>query len=226
MSVGSERLRLREYRLQLGWTQQELADRLAHLAWMEYREHVAVNADMAAKWERGVKGVSPRYRELLCRLFGVTADQLGAAGSVLAPHMLQAWKDGASARRTMLGLLDPAATDPVGRARAVTATVADLEQLAERYQTLHETADPAALMTSVAAHLRMTGDALRHEPEPGERRRLLRNQAQVWPPMIWATRCLAGRTSAWPATAPARLATSTSPPSRTATPLAWPPPKE
>ncbi|MGH2456887.1 MAG: helix-turn-helix transcriptional regulator [Pseudonocardiaceae bacterium] len=262
MSADAERPRVREYRVQLGWTQQELADRLAHLAWMEYREHVAVNADMAAKWERGVKGVSPRYRERLCRLFGVTADQLGlkntpslvaarevspgrdeslvglvdqaaqlldqlgAAGSVLAPHMLQAWKDGASARRTMLGLLDPAATDPVGRARAVTATVADLEQLAERYQTLHETADPAVLMTSVAAHLRMTGDALRHEPEPGERRRLLRNQAQVWPPMIWATRCLAGRTSAWPATAPARLATSTSPPSRTATPLAWPPPKE
>ncbi|MCA1676227.1 MAG: hypothetical protein LC799_29985, partial [Actinobacteria bacterium] len=34
-------------------------------------------------------------------------------------------------------------------------------------------------MTSVAAHLRMTGDALRRDPEPGERRWLLRNQAQV-----------------------------------------------
>src|ERR1051326_2284167 len=110
---------------------------------MEHREHVAVNADMAAKWERGVKGVSPRYRDLLCRLFGVTADQLGlksapgpvaagevspggdeslvgmvnqsaqlldqlgAAGSVLAPHLLHAWKDTATTRRTMLGLLDP-----------------------------------------------------------------------------------------------------------------------
>lgn len=215
MSVGSERPRLREYRTRLGWTQQELADRLAHLAWMEHREHVAVNADMVAKWERGVKGVSPRYRELLCRLFGVTADQLGvkstpasvavrempsggdeslvrmvdsaahlldqlgAAGSVLAPHMLGAWKDAATTRRTMLGLLDPAAADPAGRARATTATLAELEQLAERYHDLYETADPPALLTSVAAHLRMTAAALGRDPEPGERRRLLRNQAQV-----------------------------------------------
>ncbi|HEX2300445.1 MAG TPA: helix-turn-helix transcriptional regulator [Pseudonocardiaceae bacterium] len=215
MSEGSQRLRLREYRTRLGWTQQELADRLAHLAWMEHREHVAVNADMVAKWERGVKGVSPRYRELLCRLFGVTADQLGlksspapvaarevspggdeslvglvdraaqildqlgAAGTALAPHMLHTWKDAATTRRTMLGLLDPAATDPEGRARAVTATIAELEQLAERYDALYETADPPTLMTPVAAHLRMTAAALGCGSEPGERRRLLRNQAQV-----------------------------------------------
>ncbi|MGH3779021.1 MAG: helix-turn-helix domain-containing protein [Pseudonocardiaceae bacterium] len=215
MTADSERPRLREYRLQLGWTQQEMADRLAHLAWMERREHVAVNADMIAKWERGVKGVSARYRELLCRLFGVTPDQLGlrnvpvsaaarsvppgedqslvamldnaarlldqlgAAGTALAPHMLHAWKDAVTTRRTMLGLLDPAATDPVGHARTTTATIADLEQLADRYHALYETADPAALMTPVAAHLRMTADALRRTPTPDERRRLLRNQAQV-----------------------------------------------
>ena len=44
---------LREYRLGLGWTQQEMAERLAHLAWMKHRKRVAVNADMIAKWERG-----------------------------------------------------------------------------------------------------------------------------------------------------------------------------
>ncbi|MCA1600269.1 MAG: helix-turn-helix transcriptional regulator, partial [Acidobacteria bacterium] len=215
MSADSERPRLREHRVQLGWTQQELADRLAHLAWMEHREHIAVNADMVAKWERGVKGVSPRYRELLCRLFGVTADQLGlkntpapvaarevspggdeslvsmvdraaqlldqlgAAGSALAPHMLHAWKEAVTTRRTVLGLLDPAATDPVGHARAATATIADLEQLADRYRALYETADPSALMTPVAAHLRMTADALRRDPTADERRRLLCNQARV-----------------------------------------------
>lgn len=215
MTADSEHPRLREYRLQLGWTQQEMADRLAHLAWMKHRERVAVNADMIAKWERGVKGVSPRYRELLCDLFGVTADQLGlkntpaaaasravspgrdeslvgmlnnaaqlldqlgAAGTALAPHLLHAWKDAFTTRRTMLGLLDPAATDPVGHARAATATIAELEQLAERYHALYETADPAALMTPVAAHLRMTAAALRRDPAPEQRRRLLRNQTQV-----------------------------------------------
>ncbi|MGH3589504.1 MAG: helix-turn-helix domain-containing protein [Pseudonocardiaceae bacterium] len=214
MTTDVERPRLRELRIELGWTQQELADRIAHLAWMERHEHVGVNADMVAKWERGVKGVSPRYRELLCRLFGVTSgqlglkntppasadrsrltddqslvamldnaagllDQLGAAGTALAPHMLHAWKDAATTRRTMLGLLDPSATDPVGHARAVTATVADLEQLAARYHALYDTADPEALLTSVTAHVRMAQDALRHNPAPDERRRLLRNLAEA-----------------------------------------------
>jgi transcriptional regulator with XRE-family HTH domain len=215
VTTDAERPRLRDLRTDLGWTQQELADRIAHLAWIERRDRVGVNADMVAKWERGVKGVSPRYRELLCRLFGVTPDQLGlkntspvpadrtrsltddqslvvmldnaagildqlgAAGTALAPHMLHAWKDAVTTRRTMLGLLDPSATDPVGHARATTATVADLEQLAKRYRALYETSDPAALLTSVAAHVRLAQDALRQDPAPNERRRLLRNLAEV-----------------------------------------------
>jgi transcriptional regulator with XRE-family HTH domain len=215
VTTDAERLRLRELRTDLGWTQQELADRIAHLAWMERRERVGINADMVAKWERGVKGVSPRYRELLCRLFGITPnqlglkntppvtaertrpltddqslvamldnaagllDQLGAAGTALAPHMLHAWKDAVTTRRTMLGLLDPSATEPVGRARVATATVTDLEQLAERYHALYDTADPAALLTSVAAQVRLAQDALHQDPAPDERRRLLRNLAEV-----------------------------------------------
>ena len=213
MTADAERPRLRELRTELGWTQHEMAERIAHLAWMERRERVGVNADMVAKWERGAKGISPRYRELLCRLFGVTPDQLGlksspvtgatrsrindqslvtmldnaaslldqlgAAGTALAPHMLHAWKDAVTNRRTMLGLLDPGATDPAGHARAATATVADLEQLAERYQALYETADPAALLTSVAAHVHMAQDAPRQNPGADERRRLLRNLAEV-----------------------------------------------
>jgi tetratricopeptide (TPR) repeat protein len=79
----------------------------------------------------------------------------------------------------MLGLLDPSATDPVGHARAATATVADLEQLAERYHALYETADPSVLLTSVAAHVHMAQDALRQDPGADERRRLLRNLAEV-----------------------------------------------
>jgi DNA-binding transcriptional regulator YiaG len=60
VTTDAERPRLRELRIELGWMQQELADRLGHLAWMERREHVGVNADMVAKWERGVKGISPQ----------------------------------------------------------------------------------------------------------------------------------------------------------------------
>jgi transcriptional regulator with XRE-family HTH domain len=215
VAADAERPQLREYRLQLGWTQQEMADRIAHLAWMERRERAGVNADMVAKWERGVKGISPRYRELLCHLFGVTPDQLGlknvpsagadrvgakvddqslvamldnaaglldqlgAAGTALAPHMLHVWKEAITTRRTMLGLLDPSATDPISHARATTATVADLEQLAERYQALYDTADPTALLTSAAAHVRMAQDTLRQNLPTDIRRRLLRNLAEV-----------------------------------------------
>jgi transcriptional regulator with XRE-family HTH domain len=207
------RPRLRELRHEAGWTQQQLADKLAHLAWAHGQGHAAVNADMVAKWERGVKGISPRYRALLCQLFGVTADQLGfapapqiatsrpvrdaeslvsllddaaslldqlgAAGTALAPHMLSAWKDTVTSRKTMLGLLDPAATDPAGHAHAATATITDLEQLAQRYLALHASADPAALLTPVTAHIRMARAALSREHTDAEQRRLRRNLATV-----------------------------------------------
>jgi transcriptional regulator with XRE-family HTH domain len=194
MPVKTGRPRLRELRTESGWTQQQLADKLNYFAWTHGQGRAAVNADMVAKWERGVKGISPRYKALLCQLFGVTAeqlgfapavsatptrpvrdaeslvamlddaasllDQLGAAGSALAPQMLSAWKDTVTSRRTMLGLLDPAATDPAGRARAATA-------------------NPAALLTPVAAHIRMVTVALSRDHTAAERRRLLHNRAKV-----------------------------------------------
>ena len=80
-STTAGRPRLRELRCEAGWTQQQLAEKLAYFAWTRHHQRVAVNADMVAKWERGVKGVSPRYRELLCHLFGVTPNQLGLANT-------------------------------------------------------------------------------------------------------------------------------------------------
>jgi transcriptional regulator with XRE-family HTH domain len=136
MPVKPGRPRLRELRTEAGWTQQQLAEKLNYFAWTQGQGGAAVNADMVAKWERGVKGISPRYKALLCQLFGVTPeqlglkpissatptppvhdaeslvsmlddaasllDQLGAAGTALAPQMLSAWKDAATSRRTML----------------------------------------------------------------------------------------------------------------------------
>jgi transcriptional regulator with XRE-family HTH domain len=213
MPVGTGHPRLRELRTESGWTQQQLAEKLNYFAWTHGQGRAAANADMVAKWERGAKGISPRYRALLCQLFGLTAeqlglapaisatrtrptrdaeslvamlddaasllDQLGAAGTALAPQMLSAWKDTVTSRRTMLGLLDPAAADPAGHARAATATIAELEQLAERYEALHATADPAALLTPVAAHIRMVKAGLSRDHTAAERRRLLRNRARV-----------------------------------------------
>ncbi|MDQ3906619.1 MAG: helix-turn-helix domain-containing protein [Actinomycetota bacterium] len=213
MPVKTGRPRLRELRTEAGWTQQQLADKLNYFAWTQGQGRAAVNADMVAKWERGAKGISPRYKALLCQLFGVIPqqlglkpvpsaaptlplrdaeslvsklddaanllDQLGAAGTALAPQMLSACKDTVTSRRTMLGLLDPAATDPAGHAHAATATITDLEQLAERYPALQATANPSALLNTVAAHVRMATVALGQEHTAGQRRRLLRNLATV-----------------------------------------------
>jgi transcriptional regulator with XRE-family HTH domain len=209
------RPRLRELRIAADLTQQQVADKLLSLAWMRGDEHAGVNADMVAKWERGEKGISARYRILLCHLFGVTPDQLlgitpttatasqprpardsesllsmldntatmldqlGAAGTALAPQMLSAWHQATNTRRTMLGLLDPAATDPAGHARMITATIDDLEHLATRYTDLYETADPVALHHTVTAHVNAATRALTQDHPPGDRRRLLRNLAQV-----------------------------------------------
>lgn len=84
-SNAPSQLRLRELREQFGWTQQEVAEQLVRLAWVRRRQRVGVNADMVAKWERGVKGVSRHYRELLCLLFGVDARELGLVNAPARP---------------------------------------------------------------------------------------------------------------------------------------------
>ena len=80
--MTTTRPRLREFREARGWTQQDVAEQIARLAWLRQHEHVGVNPDMVAKWERGEKRPSPRYRDLLCLLFGTDADSLGI-GQVL-----------------------------------------------------------------------------------------------------------------------------------------------
>jgi transcriptional regulator with XRE-family HTH domain len=201
-------------RLARGWTQQDVADRLVKLGWMRKpRKNLGTSAEMVGKWERGAKGVSPLYRELLAKLFGVTIDQLGlipraqgatattspedrslvafldtatslldqlgAAGAVLQPQMFALWKEEIANRRAMFALLDPTTAGPGVQPPSAPLDLDTLDQLADKYERLHETADPAALLTPVAAHVRMVGDALRSAMPPGDRERLLRNRARV-----------------------------------------------
>jgi transcriptional regulator with XRE-family HTH domain len=191
-ALTTGRPRLKELREAAGWTQQQLADKLAYFAWTRGHGHVGVNASMVAKWERGAKGSSARYQLLLCQLFGVTREQLGfcdpsteraeASPTVVRPggpeslvHML----DHATEILDQLGLpTAPQLTAPdAGRlspAQAATATPDDLDCLTARYETLYETADPAALLPAVAAHIRAISEQLRAAHGPATRRRLLR----------------------------------------------------
>jgi transcriptional regulator with XRE-family HTH domain len=201
--------RLRAARIAAGWTQTQVATKLQYVARARSDAHALVNADMVSKWERGQKLPSPRYRALLCQLFGMTPeqlgfdpvasdpnsprpardpeslltmldnaaallDQLGAAGNAIAPQLLAAWAETTKSHRTMLGLLDPAEPEHLS-----TATIEDYERLAKRYDELHATADPLALSQAVNAHVKAVTQALRGKHQPDERRRMLRNLAQV-----------------------------------------------
>ncbi len=80
MAMTGTQPRLRALREERGWTQQEVAEQVSRLAWLRQHERVGVNADMVAKWERGGKQPSPRYRELLCLVFETDAHGLGLGG--------------------------------------------------------------------------------------------------------------------------------------------------
>src|SRR6266702_789714 len=137
--MTSTQPQLRALREERGWTQQDVADQVSRLAWLRRHEHVGINADMVAKWERGEKRPSPLYRELLCLLFATDAqslgiggpakaetddssliemlggaasllDQLGAAGLILQPRMFDVWKDELMQRRALLKLMGLATT--------------------------------------------------------------------------------------------------------------------
>jgi len=95
-AMTSTRPRLKALREERGWTQQDAADQVSRLAWLRRHERVGINADMVAKWERGEKRPSPRYRELLCLLFGTDAQSLGIGGHAQAETGVQAEADDSS----------------------------------------------------------------------------------------------------------------------------------
>lgn len=221
MDQGAGRPCLRELREQRGWTQADVARHLVRVAWLRRRERIGVNADMVAKWERGVKGVSARYRDLLCLVFEVDAEglaldgqsstpvfsrsaseqdgalesladtatllgQLGPAGAILQPKMFEVWRDEIIRRRALLKFMALAPAADLASADALQTrsirpnrdTIAALDDLAGRYQTLYHSTAPRVLLAPVVAHLDTIRDALRNTGLP-LRRKLLANRARV-----------------------------------------------
>ena len=70
-------VQLRERRLRLNLTLEEVAEALIALAWDRFAVHVGVNAGMVGKWERGEKRPSRFYQRLFVLLYGMSAEQLG-----------------------------------------------------------------------------------------------------------------------------------------------------
>jgi transcriptional regulator with XRE-family HTH domain len=73
---GTPNASLRRQRLGRGWSLRHVADELCALC-EEEDGACSITADMIGKWERGIHRPSPFYREKLCRLYGLSADQLG-----------------------------------------------------------------------------------------------------------------------------------------------------
>ena len=69
-------LLLREQRLLRGWSLQRVVEELCALSSADGRLP-GVNAPMVSNWETGTKKPSPFYQERLCKLYNMTADQLG-----------------------------------------------------------------------------------------------------------------------------------------------------
>jgi transcriptional regulator with XRE-family HTH domain len=206
VSVPPPDSRLRELRLERGWTQQAVVEKVERLAWSR-REPTGMNSDMLSKWERGQKGISSRYRTLLAEVYRVSVDQLGlkTAGrtAIAAPLrndqvlsvidsavdlLAQLGTPGGAIRPGVLaaitedvitrrGLLS--ALDPNPLPTRGSASPDELDALADRYDAAHATADPAALSTALRAHLRVIADALATTPATGARQRLMANRARV-----------------------------------------------
>ena len=100
-------------------------------------------------------------------------DQLGNAGRTVRPQVLAALTDDVLSRRSTLAFIDTPAPAPEP------PSPAELDALADRYESAYCTAAPATLLTALTAHLRIVADGLSREASIGTRQRLMRNRARL-----------------------------------------------
>jgi transcriptional regulator with XRE-family HTH domain/tetratricopeptide (TPR) repeat protein len=197
---------LRQFREERGWTQRDVAENLQRLAWLRHDDHVGVNADMVAKWERGSKGISAYYRELLALLFGVEPralglaadaasppgaeqlqalvveslellDRLGPAATMLRAGVLRALREQVVRRRTLLDVMGLLPMAEDDRAGEPAAS-ADLEELADRYQELYHSTDPKVLIAPVIAQFDLADATVAGAESTPAKRHLLVQRAR------------------------------------------------
>src|SRR6266702_4838381 len=78
--------RLRQQRLLRGWSLQRVVEELCKLAAEEERLP-GVNEAMVSNWENGRKKPSPFYQERLCKLYRMSAAQLGFMEPLIFPSV-------------------------------------------------------------------------------------------------------------------------------------------
>jgi transcriptional regulator with XRE-family HTH domain/tetratricopeptide (TPR) repeat protein len=162
-------VQLREHRLRLNLTLEEVAEALVALAWERFAVRVGVNAGMVGKWERGEKRPSRFYQRLFVLLYGVPAEQLGfrpagpsdqAAEDVLmglgasegASRALVPDSAAPGPRATLPAISTPQRVDPeaVGRLGTILTEYAKIDNLL----------GPAHLLALTSLHLRFISELL------------------------------------------------------------------
>jgi transcriptional regulator with XRE-family HTH domain len=161
--------RLRQRRLERGWTLQEVADGLDALAPSELgKPHLGVTAAMVGDWERGKHKPRAPYPRLLCMLYDASAEQLGLYDRPFAEL------SGSGGMRVEL----PTAVQPWRLARALEAAsighagVAALEQAVREFARSYPSTPPSSLAGPVFEHFREVVRLL-EGPLPVARRRRL-----------------------------------------------------
>jgi transcriptional regulator with XRE-family HTH domain len=172
--------RLRYQRKLRGWTLDDVAEQLHRQTETIPGAELGVDAHMVGRWERGVRRPSPRYVAQLCRLFELSADQLGLVEGV--QHT--ALKEKEVERRQFLQYLsvvsgatmldwDRLAALMQGGVGADQRMLDDLEALTLSYARRMEAMTPGSLMPALRSHMNLLNGTLRASHTPSMRARLL-----------------------------------------------------
>jgi transcriptional regulator with XRE-family HTH domain len=155
--------RLRDQRLQRGWSLEAAAERLNQLASAMGHKQVAVSGSAFGKWERGTHQPRGVHRELLCVLYDATAENLG----LFQPAGIEATLEDMNRRMflqglgAVTGLVTSATLEPWQRltaalrqpSRVDRQTVTELERVTAGLEALEAQASPRALLGAVVGHL-------------------------------------------------------------------------
>jgi transcriptional regulator with XRE-family HTH domain len=163
-------VQLREHRLRLNLTLEEVAEALTALAWERFAVRVGVNAGMVGKWERGEKRPSRFYQRLFVLLYGVPAEQLGfrplVPGEQAAEDVLVELGAGEGANQPLLpnpaapgGVRLPVPAVSVPR-RVDPEAVGRLGTILTEYAKIDNLLGPAHLLALTKLHLQFIGELL------------------------------------------------------------------
>jgi transcriptional regulator with XRE-family HTH domain len=151
---------LRQRRLSRGWSLEETAEQIRHLAFRLGEREPGVDANMISRWERGLHRPGPRYVRLLSLLLDEAPADFGLPSLNSGPLSGRTSETYELARHASVSEVDPAALD-------------DLDRAVERLRREYSTSPPAALLTAVQQRLWQIDHLLGMRLTLAQHRRLL-----------------------------------------------------